>query len=132
MDTGVIDRLMKTTKGIFWGPATVFRWVLLPIINLFSMTVEEAGERGLFIATSARYPPADGAKAAVELPDRVQVAKASVVDEEGKGNGVYRVGPDDESAPDGDVLPAYRKENAGNKVWESTLAVWERALGRSG
>jgi NAD(P)-dependent dehydrogenase (short-subunit alcohol dehydrogenase family) len=132
VDTGVIDRLMKTTKGILWGPATVFRWVVLPVINLFSTTVEEAGERGLFIATSARYPPADGAKAAVELPNGVQVANASVVDTEGKGNGVYRLGPDDESAPDGNVLPAYRKENAGAKVWESTLAVWERALGRSG
>ncbi|KAM3071927.1 hypothetical protein ACMFMG_008392 [Clarireedia jacksonii] len=132
VDTGVLDRLMKTTKGFLWGPAMVFRWAILPIVNLFSTTVEEAGERGLFIATSARYPPANGAKATVELPDGVQVAKPSVIDVEGKGNGVYRLGPDDETAPDGDVLPAYRKENAGAKVWESTLAVWERALGRSG
>ncbi|PQE16547.1 short-chain dehydrogenase reductase protein [Rutstroemia sp. NJR-2017a BBW] len=111
VDTGVIDRLMKTTKGFLWGPATVFRWLLLPVVNLFSTTVEEAGERGLFIAT---------------------IANPSVVDSEGKGNGVYRLAADDESAPNGTVLPAYRKENAGAKVWESTLAVWERALGRSG
>lgn len=134
VDTGVISRLMSSTKGIYAIPATFFRWVVLPVINLFATSVEEAGERGLFLATSARYPPAEpkgGTSSGVELPAGVEVARGSVVGGNGKSNGVYRVQADDETAPDGDVLPGYRKENAGKTIWESTVGVWERALGRA-
>ncbi|KAB8299750.1 hypothetical protein EYC80_000003 [Monilinia laxa] len=58
VDTGVVVRLMSSTKGIYAIPATFFRWIVLPVLNLFAASVEEAGERGLFLATSARYPSA--------------------------------------------------------------------------
>lgn len=132
VDTGVIARLLATVPGILSIPATIVSWALLPIVNLFSYTVEEAGERGLFIATSARYPPAQPKTAylGVELPKGVHVAEASVV-KEGKGNGMYRLGGNDESAAEAPILVEYRADDVGKKVWEETQAVWERALERS-
>ena len=104
----------------------------MPIVNWFSTTVDEAGERGLFIATSARYPPSKPktGSVGVELPKGLELASASVV-KDGVGNGVYRLGPLDDSAPDGDVLPGYRLDNVEKSVWESTQAVWERAISRA-
>jgi hypothetical protein len=55
VDTGVIERFLNTVTGVMAIPATIAKWTVLPILNLFSTTVDEAGERGLFIATSARY-----------------------------------------------------------------------------
>lgn len=55
--TGVVDRLFGTAKGVLAIPATFARYVLVPILNLFSTSPDVAGERGLFIATSAIYPP---------------------------------------------------------------------------
>ncbi|TEY45016.1 hypothetical protein BOTCAL_0337g00140 [Botryotinia calthae] len=131
IDTGAVGRLMSSTTGVYSIPATFFRWVMLPFFNLFATSVEEAGERGLFLATSARYPPTEtreGANPGVELPAGIEIARSSMVDGNGSSNGVYRLKADDESAPDGDVLPGYRKNNAGRVVWESTMRVWERAL----
>ena len=131
VDTGAVGRLMSSTTGVYSIPATFFRWVMLPFLNLFATSVEEAGERGLFLATSARYSPAEergGASPGVEPPAGVDIARSSAVDGNGSSNGVYRLKADDESAPDGNVLPDYRKNNAGRVVWESTMRVWERAL----
>ena len=133
VNTGVLDRLMATAKGVYAIPATLVRWAILPIVNLFSMSVDEAGERGVFIATSARYPPANPKTDSVGVPllQGVQVAESSMV-KDGEGNGVYRLGADDESAPDSAVLAGYRLDNVGRTVWEETQAVWDRALERSG
>ncbi|KAI9646762.1 hypothetical protein NHQ30_004761 [Ciborinia camelliae] len=134
VNTGVVSRLMSSTTGIYTIPATLFRWVVLPVINPFASSVDEAGERGLFLATSARYPPAEpreGISSGVGLPAGVEVARSSVVSQGGKSNGVYRLRADDESAPDGNVLPGYRKDNVEKTVWESTMGVWDRALERT-
>ncbi|KAA8573162.1 hypothetical protein EYC84_003673 [Monilinia fructicola] len=133
VNTGVVGRFMSSAKGIYAIPATFFRWVVLPILNLFATSVEEAGERGLFLATSARYPSAEsreGGQSGVELPAGVEIAISSAIGENGGSNGVYRLEADDESVPDGDILPGYRKDNVGRVVWESTVGVWERALER--
>jgi hypothetical protein len=132
VNTGVLDRLMATAKGIYAVPATIVRWAILPILNLFSTSVEEAGERGVFLATSARYPPAKPKtdSVGVPLPQGVQVADSSIV-KDGEGNGVYRLSADDESAEDRPVLSGYRLDNVGKTVWEETQAVWDRALERS-
>jgi len=129
--TGVIDKLMGTAPGIYAIPATIARWVLVPIIQLFSTSIDVAGERGLFIATSGRYPPAQPKKetSGVALPKGVEVAKSSIVTE-GKGNGVYTLDENDESTPDAPVMIGYRQEGKGTIVWEETQAVWDRALGR--
>lgn len=125
VDTGAVGRLMSSTTGIYAILATFFRLMVLPVLNLFAMSVEEAGERGLFLAISSRYPPTElreGGVSGVELPARVEVARSSVVNENGGSNGVYRLKADDHSAPDGDILPDYRKD-AGKIVWESTVSV---------
>jgi len=116
---------MSTTSGLWSVPATFFRWFVLPVINLFSTSVDEAGERGLFLATSARYPPlkAGGDWKGVPLPKGVK--------EVSEESGVYRLQANDENADPTPALIKYREEDAGKTVWESTLAVWERALSRS-
>jgi NAD(P)-dependent dehydrogenase (short-subunit alcohol dehydrogenase family) len=132
VNTGVIGRFLGTVTGVMAIPATIAKWAVLPIVNWFSTTTDEAGERGLFIATSARYPPSKPNMdfVGVQLPEGLEVADSSVV-KDGVGNGVYRLGATDDSAPDGDVLPGYRLDEVGKTVWEQTQAVWDRALGRS-
>ena len=130
--TGVIDKMMGTAKGLYAIPAQIARWVLVPIIQLFAASPDVAGERGLFVATSARYPPAQPktSDSGVALPNGVEVAKSSIITE-GKGNGVYLLDESDESAPDGPIMIGYRQEDRGKLVIESTLSVWDRALGRA-
>ncbi|TVY49875.1 Oxidoreductase [Lachnellula occidentalis] len=128
VDTGVVDRLLRDTTGLWALPATFARWFILPILDCFATSTDEAGERGVFLATSARFPPLkkpDGWEAAaVPLPEGVK--------EISEETGAYRLGAKDESVDAVPVLVRYRQEGAGEKVWESTLAVWERALARSG
>src|SRR5277367_5899564 len=126
VNTGQLDRMMLTTKGLWRIPAEVARWTLIPLLSLLARSVEEAGERGLFVATSGKYPPAEGKDVGVELPEGVEVAKSS----DGKGNGVYRLEDNGESAKNecDEVLERYRSEGVGEKVWQATLDVWERAL----
>lgn len=125
VDTGVIGRFLSTVTGPLAIPATIAKWTVLPIVNWFSTTVDEAGERGLFLATSARYPPSKPKTdfVGVELPQGVEVAESSIT-KDGVGNGVYRLEALDDSAPDGDVLPGYRLDDVGRTVWEETQAVW--------
>ncbi|TVY29011.1 Oxidoreductase [Lachnellula hyalina] len=128
VDTGVLGRLLGTMTGLWALPATFVKWFILPVLNFFSTSIEEAGERGVFLATSARFPPLkrrDGWEAAaVPLPEGVK--------EISEESGVYRLGAKDESVDAVPVLVRYRHEGVGKTVWESTLAVWERALARSG
>jgi hypothetical protein len=132
VDTGVIERFLGTVTGPLAIPATIVKWAILPIVNWFSTTIDEAGERGLFIATSARYPPSKPKTGfvGVELPQGTEVANSSVI-KDGMGNGVYRLEALDDSAPEGDVLPGYRADDIGKTVWEETQAVWDRALSRA-
>lgn len=131
VNSGILDRLLATASGVYAIPATIGRWIVVPIVNLFSMSVDEAGERVLFLATSSRYPNSTpNAISGVELPAAIKVAQSSVV-KDGVGNGVYRVGPKDEVAGESPVLSGYRADGVDKLVWEETLAVWERALARS-
>jgi hypothetical protein len=132
VNTGVIGRFLGTVTGVLAIPATIAKWAVMPIVNWFSFTIDEAGERGLFLATSARYPPSKPKTefVGVELPQGVEVANSSV-NKDGLGDGVYRLGAVDDSEPDGNVLPAYRLDDVGKTVWEETEAVWDRAISRS-
>ena len=134
VDTGVLHRLMGTAKGIYVLPALFADWLILPVMTfLLAISVDEAGERGLFLATSARYPPSKpkGDFVGTPLPKGVEVAKSSA-EVDGVPNGVYRLGAKDDSAPEAEILPVYRRDGTETIVWEETLKVWERALGRSG
>ncbi len=123
---------MDTGTGLLAVPLQFAKWFILPIVNLFAYTIEEAGDRGVFLVTSARFPPAKPKTEYIgqPLPAGVRVAQSSVV-KDGEGNGVYRVRPEDEVGDESPVLANYRAVDAGKTVWEETQAVWDRALARS-
>ncbi|KAK9318813.1 hypothetical protein V1517DRAFT_334515 [Lipomyces orientalis] len=130
--TGILARLTGTAKGIWRLPAILARWTLVPVLHLFGRSIDEAGEWGVFVATSAKYPPAepkDPHEVGVALPDGVDVAKSSVVTD-GKGNGVYRIDNYGESVENecDKILADYRADQVEKKVWEGTKSVWVRAL----
>ncbi|MCJ1316187.1 hypothetical protein MMC15_001507 [Xylographa vitiligo] len=127
--TGQMNRFMLTASGIWAWPAWLVEKTIVPLVYLFAQSLDGIGERLLFIATSARYPPAEpkGEGFMVAMPKGVEVAKSSI-EEGGKGNGMYRLDNYGESAPDSAVMADYRKKEAGKTVWEGTEAVWARAL----
>ncbi|KAK9243172.1 hypothetical protein V1506DRAFT_405580 [Lipomyces tetrasporus] len=132
--TGILDRLTGTVKGIWRLPAILARWTVVPVVQLFGMSIDETGEWGVFVATSAKYPPAEPKhphEVGVALPDGVDVAKSSVV-KDGKGNGVYRIDSYGESVENecDRILADYRADQVEKKVWEETMSVWARALKR--
>lgn len=131
VDTGVIARLLNSAPGLLYYPAMLARWLVLPLVNLISTSTDEAGERGLFLVTSARFPPAKPKMGFVGVEVQAMPVATSSVVKDGKGNGVYRLGPDDESAEESPVLPGYRLDNVGKTVWEETQAAWDRALEKS-
>ncbi|XMA12230.1 hypothetical protein WAI453_005021 [Rhynchosporium graminicola] len=131
VNSGVIDRLLASAAGLYAIPAYVARWTMVPIANLFSMTLDEAGERVLFLATSSRFPASRTTETVgVPLPSGVNLADASVI-KDGVSNGVYRLLANDGSAKESPVMVGYRQDRTDKLVWEETQAVWERALARS-
>lgn len=102
------------------GVAMFLMKVIFAIIGPFIfIPTEESGERHLFLATSARYPPRIGGTdgSGVPLEGELVVARGT----DGKeGSGVYSVGWDGESA-DAKVeslLDVYRKEGMVANVWK--------------
>lgn len=129
VNTGAVGRFMGSQKGFAAIPATFFRWFILPFVNLLATSVEEAGERGLFLATSVRYPPSEpkmGVEWTSVLPKGVETAKDI------EGTGVYILGPADDSKDITPALAALRAQGGSKIVWESALSVFERATGSSG
>ncbi|KAJ8098048.1 hypothetical protein POJ06DRAFT_285874 [Lipomyces tetrasporus] len=131
VDTGALNRFMGRSKGIWAVPATLATWTVIPVLNMFGRTAEEAGEWCLFLATSAKYPPAepnDPEELGVVMPDGVAIAKSSVSDD--KCNGVYRLDNYGESVQNecDSILAGYRSDEVGKTIWEETLAVCETAL----
>jgi hypothetical protein len=131
VNTGALDKILDSVPGFLAIPAQLAKWLLVPILNVFAATTKEvAGERGLFLATSARYPPTEPEAPGVPLPSGVEVAKSTIVTD-GHGNGVYTLDENDDPTPDSSVMPGYRADGTGKIVWQETLNVWDRAIGRS-
>jgi NAD(P)-dependent dehydrogenase (short-subunit alcohol dehydrogenase family) len=133
--THIIDHLLASAPGLWWYPAQIPRYTIVPVYTHFaSLTPDEAGERTLFLATSERYTPARDHAATgkiggfVERPEGVGVARSTLM-HEGVGNGVYRVKWNGETCKDSDLLAKYRKEEMGKTVYEHTMKVFERAVG---
>jgi hypothetical protein len=130
VNTGQVDRMMVSLKGVWRYLGEVARWTLIPLLSyLAATTVDVAGERGLFIATSPKYPPRENLDGMVQLSERMAVAKSSVTTR-GCGSGVYRLGEDCESVSNGcdRILEGYRADGTRETVWEETMKVWARAL----
>lgn len=98
------------------------------VAPLVALPFDEAGERQLFFATSARFPPKDGVAAGVPLVEGRGVARGT----DGKeGSGVYSIGIDGESAKAKveALLEGFRGDGTLEKVWELTEAEFTRIAG---
>ena len=108
----------------------LFVHVVLPLAKLFTVSLQESGQRHLFHATSGRYPPAglkESPGAGVALPKGLVVAKG----ENGlQGSGCYLVNYDGETVGDQKLLDEYRKRGMGKKIWEHTQEVFDRVLSK--
>jgi len=124
VSTGLLENLLGTASGVFAIPATLIKFILLPIVNLIIASPDIAGERGLFVATDPRFVPSvSKSKSNSEVtPPKNSVYTGEV------GNGVYLLDESDESAPDTAVMQKYREDGSSKKVWEDTKGVWSRAL----
>ncbi|VUC30452.1 unnamed protein product [Clonostachys rosea] len=91
------------------------------------LPLEECGERQVFMATSAKYPPASGQDAGVPLVDGVNVAIGTTGEE---GRGVYSVGVECESASAAvrEKLAGLRDRDMVSQVWRHTQGEFERIL----
>lgn len=105
--TPLINRMSSGFKG------AVIR-ILAPVARLFAMDIDEAGRRGLFTATSARYSVDNGI---VPLDGGLQKAERT------KG-GVFLVNEHGDSINNEKVLADYRRRGVDKKIWEHTQGVF--------
>jgi hypothetical protein len=134
--TGILDGVFTSAPGALWYALQVPRYTIVPLfMAAVGQSPEEAGDKSLFLATSARYPPAnehsDAKKIAgfADLPAGVPWARTTVI-KDGKGNGVYRVKADGEVCPDSKLLNGYREKGIGKVVYDHMLGVFEQALAK--
>ena len=120
--------------GIGRDPNSFFAWlmnfVLMIIGPLVYIPIRESGERHLFFATSAKYPPRVAADEAsgVPLGDEVGVAKGT----DGKvGSGVYSIHWNGEHSGPRVVglLAGIREQGIAQKVWQHTVGEFKRITG---
>jgi hypothetical protein len=101
--TGLLGKMFEDWKGAWKILGVLAQHVLLPVMGLFQVSAEEAGERGLYIATTEKY----------------------------NGGGFYRLDWNDENAKAVPQLDKYRAEGMPKKVWEHTVGVFDRVLSSS-
>jgi NAD(P)-dependent dehydrogenase (short-subunit alcohol dehydrogenase family) len=110
---GIVGGTGLKLEGIPWILQPLFDWVALPLMRLFGYTIEEAGERALYAATSDKFT-AKGAKSE-------GAAKGS---DGSVGSGVYLLDQNSEPVPGNKVLDELRSEGLGSKVWAHTNEVF--------
>jgi len=117
----------KDARG-FLAVATVVSGWITTIIPRPWVPPQECGARHLFLATSARYPPATGD--ALGVPFRGEVAKGT----DGKpGTGSYSLGVDCESSSQevcNHLLEA-KASGAEDRMWSHILAEIKGVTGKS-
>ncbi|KAL8833818.1 MAG: hypothetical protein Q9170_004078 [Blastenia crenularia] len=112
----------------FWWP---LRWMFvnmaLPVMRMVTTSLDESGQRHLFHATSARYPPRNGEAKGVPMPHGVQVAEGA---DEKAGSGCYLLGPAGEAIGNKKLFEEYRRRDMPKTIWEHTLGVFERVMAK--
>lgn len=108
------------------GPVRLAVKVMYAVMTPWILNVQESGERHLFQITSQVYPSRKGA---VGIPpvDGMQAIKGMSGE---PGGGAYLLDWDGKAAGDEKVLGKYREIDMGTKVWEHTMAIFERAAER--
>ena len=121
--------IARDLKG---APGVIVRTVFGVLGTFVYVPNLECGERHLFLATSAKYPPASAGETAaasmVPLGDGISVARGT----DGKvGSGVYSIEQNLESAgPKVEALLAeFRKEGLVEEVWKRTTEEFRRITG---
>jgi len=107
----------------FWARATVK--ILMPVFTVFTVSAEETGERQLFLATSAMYPPAKPGQS--KVASGVPLAEGMAVAEGANGTpGGYLVNWNGEITGKGKLVAGYRADGISKVVWEHTMGIFER------
>ncbi|KAF9891583.1 hypothetical protein FE257_003594 [Aspergillus nanangensis] len=119
----------RETNGVLVRIAITAFKMVGPLIYIPS---RESGERHLFFATSARYPPRAGAetKEAAGVPIPADMSVAGGTDGQ-KASGVYAVHWDGESAGAKSLkmLARLRNKDMVKQVWEHTISEFQRVTG---
>jgi NAD(P)-dependent dehydrogenase (short-subunit alcohol dehydrogenase family) len=109
---GLVGGTALTFAGFPGWAQPLVNWIVLPLINLFGMTIEESGERVLYAATSPKFPSRKSEAVQTE------VEKGS----DGEfGSGVYLVKGTSDVVPGNKVLKGFKEEKMGERVWKHTL-----------
>ncbi|KAE8151344.1 hypothetical protein BDV25DRAFT_152802 [Aspergillus avenaceus] len=115
--------LMNTSFGSIAGSIVGF------LSRPMSLSLQESGQRNVFISTSAAYPPAapeDPTSIGVPLVDGLKATVAST----GKvGGGSYILNYDGANNANEKLMNGYREQGFPKKVWDHTLAIFSKALG---
>lgn len=98
-----------------WAFRLILGWVLLPLIKLFGLSVEEAGERVLFAATSGTFRAVSGGDDGIAIGS-----------DGNRGSGVYLVIADSSTKEGSRVLKDMREKGIGQKVVDHTMGEFER------
>ena len=95
------------------------------LMSPWTIPIQESGERHLYAATSAAYPPKAGEEGGVEVGDG-EVKKGSAGE---IGTGAYFIGSDGERRANEKLLKELRGKDAGAKVWAHTMKLFENIRG---
>ncbi|KAI4139761.1 MAG: hypothetical protein LQ341_004093 [Variospora aurantia] len=119
-------------SGFSWPVASLYRYFIQPLIYFFEIPFADVGDRQLFHATSARYPPLSASSKpeaqGAPLPQAVPVAEG--IDGK-KGSGAYLATKDSDVAPSGtgELMTDYRQRGVPEKVWKHTVERFEKVRG---
>ncbi|PQE14209.1 short-chain dehydrogenase reductase SDR protein [Rutstroemia sp. NJR-2017a BVV2] len=132
-----LEAVAKTAPGVSFVhdypgtvPTALYRNIGGPptaAIDTF-VSIEESGQRHLFLATSAMFPTQSGQEAGVELPGRLEIATGTTGE---IGSSVYSVGSDCESASPAamELLAELRRVGMVEEVWRHTDSEFRRVTG---
>lgn len=123
----VKTNIAQGTKGV---GMFVFKAVSAVLGSFLSVPNQECGERHLFLATSAKYPPGVGEDTASGVPLADGITVATGIGGE-SGSGVYSVDQNGESSGPKvqELLANYRKQGLVEQLWEHTEEEFKRITG---
>ncbi|KAF2729889.1 hypothetical protein EJ04DRAFT_515626 [Polyplosphaeria fusca] len=113
---GTVGGTGLKVEGLPWFVKPLY-WIAVPLINLFGMTIEQAGERTLYAGTSDKFP----AKAHAGTSSAAAPGSNGTV-----GSGVYLVGGDSKPIPGHKTLTGLRSKGLEEKVWDHTNEILEK------
>ena len=126
VDTGIFEKTEGILAATIRGASKISK--IFRSNDAKYIPIEECGERHLFLATSARYKPANNETCGILLDDEVAEVRGSYGS---VGGGVYIVDENMESAgPEVEkLLRKMRRDGMAEKVWQHTESEFKRIIG---